>query len=168
MERLSVIEWAMNLAKDTATRSTCLSRQVGCVLLDKRNHVVGTGYNGAASGLIHCTDTGSCYKRTLGYKSGTGDEFCPAIHAEVNAVIQCKDVYEINSVFVTTSPCHTCTKMLLSTSAQTIYFEDDYDSVSGQQAKGIWIASGRKWVKLHRASNAVTAVDAMANKIRGV
>lgn len=164
MERLSVIEWAMDLAKSTATRSTCLSRKVGCVLLDNRNHVIGTGYNGSASGLQHCSDNGVCYKRAKGYASGTGDEICPAIHAEVNAVIQCKDVYSIHTVYVTTAPCHTCTKMLLSTNAQIIYYIDDYVSLSGMKARNMWENAGRKWIKLNRAPyvGALTSVNTMA------
>ena len=49
-------EWAMSMAKITALRATCLRRQVGCVLLNARGHVLATGVNGVASGLPHCDE----------------------------------------------------------------------------------------------------------------
>lgn len=45
--RLTVDEWALNLAVVTAHRSTCLRRHVGCVLLDAHNpcHVHGKDHS---------------------------------------------------------------------------------------------------------------------------
>jgi dCMP deaminase len=54
--RLTRDQWGMSLARLTAKRSTCLRRQVGCVLIDERGHVLATGYNGVASGLPHCNE----------------------------------------------------------------------------------------------------------------
>ena len=69
-----------------ATRSTCLRRQVGAVLVrDKR--ILATGYNGAPRGMAHCLDIG-CLREQLGIPSGERHELCRAIHAEQNAVIQ--------------------------------------------------------------------------------
>lgn len=47
-----------------ATRHSCLKRGVGAVLVkDKR--IIGTGYNGAASGIKSCRDLGYCYYEQL-------------------------------------------------------------------------------------------------------
>ena len=43
-------EYFMEVAKLTATRSTCLRRQVGAVIVKDR-HIIATGYNGAPRGL---------------------------------------------------------------------------------------------------------------------
>lgn len=149
--RPSIDEWAMGLAAECQKRSSCLSRQVGCVLLDSMNHVIGMGYNGSARGMSQCTDDKTCMKRALGFRSGEGDEYCPAIHAEQNALVQCSDTYKINTVYVTTSPCHTCAKMLLSTSARKIVFLDEYTGLSGRCAKEMWLKAGREWVNFYGA-----------------
>lgn len=138
MSRLTIPQWAMELVDVTAKRSTCIRRQVGCVLLNERNHVLSTGYNGAAAGLPHCNESGFCAKS--GFASGEGLDYCVAIHAEQNALLQCRNVYEIHSVFVTASPCITCTKLLLNTSARTIIYRDEYPH---PEAKCMWLASGK-------------------------
>lgn len=56
MTRLSADEWALKLAEVTALRGTCIRRQVGCVLTNKLNHIIATGYNGVARGLPHCNE----------------------------------------------------------------------------------------------------------------
>ena len=151
-------EWAMGLAQLTAKRSTCLRRQVGCVLLNERGHVLSTGYNGVASGLPHCNEiVGLTPEDPLksfhtpnacpGARSpsGTNLDGCQAIHAEQNALLQCHDVYQIHTCYVTTSPCITCTKLLLNTGCQRIIFTDKYPHPS---AKVLWLSSGREWYRL--------------------
>jgi hypothetical protein len=39
--------------------------------------------------------------------SGTGLDVCEAIHAEQNALLQCKDVEQIDTAYVTAMPCMT-------------------------------------------------------------
>lgn len=159
--RISRDEWAMQMAKLTSTRSTCFRRHVGCVLLNRRGHVLATGYNGVASGRPHCNETftekwvhpkapievrvATPYVCS-GAKSpsGTNLDGCQAIHAEQNALLQCKDVYEIDACYVTASPCITCTKLLLNTSCTKIIFLEDYPHA---EARDLWTSSGREWTK---------------------
>jgi deoxycytidylate deaminase len=51
---------------------------------------------------------------------------CEATHAEINALIQCKDTSDIHACYVTASPCVQCVKALANTSCQEIYFAVDY------------------------------------------
>jgi len=75
----------INLAKFVGTRSKCLSRQIGSVLVrDKR--VISLGYNGPPSGITPCASD-ECPRRTRGFKSGEGLELCVAVHSETNAII---------------------------------------------------------------------------------
>ena len=69
-----------------------------------------TGYNGNPSGFTHCIDE-PCEGSTS--KSGTDLDKCQAIHAEQNALLQCKDVYSIDRVYTTLEPCIHCIKLLL-------------------------------------------------------
>lgn len=168
--------WAMEMANVTAHRATCLRRSVGCVLLNKRGHVLATGYNGVASGRPHCNQKEVAVpsqRRFIGQQrtvkvydnypfacaaakapSGTQLDGCEAIHAEQNALLQCRDVYEIHSAFVTASPCVTCCKLLLNTSCERIVFEEEYPQ---PQAKQLWTQAGREWI--HRPRQAQVQVD---------
>lgn len=150
-------QWAMELALVTKNRTTCLRRQVGCVLLSNRGHVLSTGYNGVAAGLPHCNELASdhmlCHPEerypfscsAAQAVSGTELDGCQAIHAEQNALLQCRDVWQIHTCYVTTSPCITCTKLLLNTSCERIVFIDEYPH---QQARELWEKSGRVWMQL--------------------
>lgn len=68
--RKSWDEYFMEIAEIVKTRSTCLRRQVGAVIV-KDNRIITTGYNGAPSGLRHCTDIGGCELGAAAYSLGT-------------------------------------------------------------------------------------------------
>lgn len=140
--RPSKDEYFMDMALLVSERSTCLRRKVGAVLINKRKHVLATGYNGVASGQPHCLDI-PCIGANS--PSGTDLDLCEAVHAEQNALLQCRNVFEIDTCYVTVSPCMTCTKLLLNTSCQTIIFEEDYVD---QKARLLWERHDRKWVRI--------------------
>lgn len=154
MARPTRDEWAMSLAYLTAQRATCLRRQVGCVLLNERGHVLATGYNGVAAGQPHCNEEvwGDGAVLTWPHAcsgasapSGKDLDKCEAIHAEQNAMLQCRDVYQIHSCYVTVSPCITCVKLLLNTGCRRIIFNAPYPHSAAQE---LWERSGREWIHL--------------------
>lgn len=137
------------MAALVATRSTCLRRAVGAVLVNSRRHVLATGYNGVAAGRPHCNHHDmfdpvgyphACKGATA--PSGQKLDKCEAIHAEQNALLQCRDVFDIDTCYVTVSPCIHCTKLLLNTSCRRIVTASIYD----QRAAFLWIDSGRELV----------------------
>lgn len=131
--------WLM-IARVVSMRATCARRRVGCVLTDRHQQVLATGYNGPASKLPHCIDQ-PCSGARL--PSGTGLDLCEAIHAEQNALLQHRGpVQEIENVYCTTSPCIHCTKLLLATSAKRVYFLERYVN----DGHSLWTAAGREWV----------------------
>lgn len=78
----------MQSAMVVAGRSKCSSRQIGVVLV-KDGSVVSEGYNGAPRGSSLCQDRSQpCRRRQLGFGSGEGLDQCPAVHAEMNALLQ--------------------------------------------------------------------------------
>jgi len=126
-ERPSWDTYFLNLARQAATRSTCLRRQVGAVLVrDKR--VLATGYNGAPRGVAHCLDVG-CLREQMGIPSGERQELCRAIHAEQNAVIQAA-VHGIAidgaTLYCTLQPCVLCAKILINCGVHEIHYADGY------------------------------------------
>lgn len=149
--RPTVDQWLMGMAKLTASRSTCCRRNVGAILVDAKNRILSTGYNGVAVGLPHCTGDDNLVSNKfacpgVAAESGTNLDGCYAIHAEQNALLQCQNVDLIAACYTTTSPCMTCTKLLLNTSCQRIIFDEDYPNNS---AKDLWLFAGRKWGKIN-------------------
>ena len=134
----------LRLAREISTQGTCARKKVGCVLVNGRGHIIGTGRNGNASGLPHCI-VNPCKGASIpaGQKTGT----CEAIHAEANALLQCKDVYEIEVAYVTHSPCKQCIKLLLNTSCKFIIFSD-MSEAAHQDGLDMWTDSGRTWLHL--------------------
>jgi dCMP deaminase len=117
----------MRMADLVATRSTCLRRQVGAVLV-KEKRVLTTGYNGAPKGLRHCAEVG-CVRLQNNIESGTRHELCRGVHAEQNAVIQAayfgvsiKDAI----IYTTNFPCSVCAKILVNAGIVEVVYKDDY------------------------------------------
>lgn len=169
MPRITVDQWALRLASLTALRSTCLRRSVGAVLLDAAVHVLSTGYNGVAAGLPHCNeptapgqpgDNGPVYGHACSGSlspSGTNLDGCQAIHAEQNALLQCRDVMLVHTCYVTVSPCMTCAKLLLNTGCQRIVFNELYPG--SDQVADLWLGARREWSQV--------ALDGPTGLVRG-
>lgn len=105
----------MRMASLVASRSTCLRRHVGAILVRDRR-ILASGYNGAPQKLDHCLDVG-CLRAELGIPSGQRHELCRGIHAEQNAIIQ-SALFGVSTqdsvLYCTTKPCIICTKMLIN------------------------------------------------------
>ena len=102
------------ITKLVATRSTCLRANHGAVIV-RHNRILATGYNGAPSGLDHCTDLQECYRQKNGIPSGQQYEKCRALHAEQNALLQCARfgiAISPAQLYVTDIPCELCAKQL--------------------------------------------------------
>ena len=134
MNRPSWDEYFMKMAQLAASRSTCLRRQVGAVIVKDR-HVIATGYNGAPKGLPHCGDIGGCLREQLGVPSGERHELCRALHAEQNAIIQAATLaqsIEGATIYVTNQPCSICAKMIINAGIERIVVEDGYPDKMAQ------------------------------------
>ena len=86
MERVSKINYYLDIAKTVSQRSTCLRRRFGAIIV-KNDVIVSTGYNGAPRGRQNCNDIGTCMRDKLGIPRGERYELCRSIHAEANAII---------------------------------------------------------------------------------
>jgi dCMP deaminase len=127
-------EYFLQIAKYVATRSTCLRRKVGAVLVrDKR--ILTTGYNGAPKNVAHCLDVG-CLREKLKVPSGERHELCRGLHAEMNAIIQAA-IHGVridgSILYCTTMPCSLCAKMLINSGVAEIVAESGYsDSLASE------------------------------------
>jgi len=117
----------MRMAVLAASRSTCLRRHVGAVIVKERM-VLSTGYNDTPRGLPNCGD-GGCARCASEAPSGTGLDTCLCIHAEQNSVVQA--AYHGVSVagatiYTTHQPCLTCAKLIVNAGIRRIVFSGEY------------------------------------------
>ncbi|MEW6447887.1 MAG: cytidine/deoxycytidylate deaminase family protein [Bacillota bacterium] len=123
----------MTVAKVVSTRSTCVRRRVGAIIV-KEKRILSTGYNGAPSGLAHCLDIG-CLREKQGVRSGERHELCRGLHAEQNAILQAA-VYGVSiagaTVYTTHQPCVLCAKMLVQAKIERVVFRGDYPDALAQ------------------------------------
>ncbi|NLZ38067.1 MAG: cytidine deaminase [Firmicutes bacterium] len=127
-------DYFMEITRMVATRSTCLRRSVGAVIIkDKR--ILATGYNGAPSGLAHCEEVG-CIRQQKQVPSGERHELCRGLHAEQNAILQAA-MYGVSisgaTIYCTTHPCVVCAKMIINAGMKEIVIAEGYpDEMSAQ------------------------------------
>ena len=162
IERAALIKWDTyfhRICCSVATKSPCLSRKIGAILV-KDKIVVATGFNGPARGIPHCGKdrfekdevlresmedvlpavaggiAKICPRQLLDYKSGEGLHLCPAEHAERNCIASAARVGV--SVKGTTLymncclPCKNCITLLINAGISEIVVEDviHYDKYS--------------------------------------
>ena len=86
MERVSKINYYLDIAQTVSERSTCLRKRFGAIIV-KNDSIVSTGYNGAPRGRENCCDLRFCLREHLGIPRGERYEMCRSVHAEANAII---------------------------------------------------------------------------------
>ncbi len=117
----------MRIAQEVSTRSTCLRRQTGAILV-KNKRILTTGYNGAPRGIKHCAEVG-CLRENLDIPSGERHELCRGLHAEQNAIIQAAlhgVPIEGSILYTTHQPCIVCVKMIINAGIKKIFYLDEY------------------------------------------
>ena len=120
-------DYFMNLVTLISSRSTCLRRHIGALLV-KEHRILATGYNGAPPGIPHCFEVG-CLRQQMNIPSGERSELCRAVHAEQNALLQCARFgvsSEGSTLYSTHFPCVHCVKSLLSAKIIRIVYQQDY------------------------------------------
>ncbi len=126
-ERVSWDEYFIAFAHLAASRSTCLRRKVGAVIV-RDKHIISTGYNGAPKGVRHCSETG-CLREKLKVPSGQRHELCRGLHAEQNAIIQAA-LYGISTdsgvIYCTNQPCVICAKMIINAGIRKVVYAEGY------------------------------------------
>jgi dCMP deaminase len=129
-------EYFIKIAGVVASRSTCIRRHYGAVIVKDRV-IVSTGYNGAPRGSINCIDIDKCMRRELNVPSGERYELCEAVHAEQNAIIngapeRMKDAtiyiagFEEDDSAADGRPCKLCSRMIKNAGLrEVIYLSKD-------------------------------------------
>ncbi len=137
MDRPDKTMYFLNIALSVAARSTCLRRKFGAVIV-KDNIIVGTGYNGNARGVVNCHEVG-CIKDLMDAPQGKAYDYCPAVHAEENAIINSNRADRIDATlyiagldregsYTMAVPCQRCQRKIINSQiAEVVILKDDGD-----------------------------------------
>lgn len=126
----------IEIAKVVSSRSTCLRRKYGAVIV-KDKVIISTGYNGSPRGMENCIDMRRCRREELKVPAGERYELCEAVHAEQNAIINGSPErmrnaviyiagFEENRSFANGKPCKLCDRMIRNARiSEVIYLKKD-------------------------------------------
>ncbi len=126
-ERPSWDEYFMNISRVVASRSNCVKRKVGAVIvLDRR--IISTGYNGTPRGVRNCSE-GGCPRCAGAAESGSRLDECLCSHGEENAITQ--SAYHGVSVrgatiYTNLCPCLMCTKMIINAGIVEVVYDSEF------------------------------------------
>lgn len=134
MDRVSKINYYLDIAETVAERSTCLLKNYGCIIV-KNDEIIATGYNGAPRGRKNCIDLGYCTKKkTFPEVRHGGYDACRSVHAEQNAMLSTsRDKMIGSSLYLVgvkkasneyeegASPCQMCRKLIINAGIDTVY-----------------------------------------------
>ena len=111
----------LKMASIWAQNSYCKRRQVGALLV-KDKMIISDGYNGTPSGFENnCEDENN---RTFPY----------VLHAEANAitkVAKSNNSSDGATLYVTSSPCLECSKLIIQAGIKRVIFYDNYHHDDG-------------------------------------
>ncbi|MEM4630781.1 MAG: dCMP deaminase family protein [Candidatus Diapherotrites archaeon] len=120
-------EYFMNIAKEVATRSNCIKRKIGAVIVSEKR-IVSTGYNGTPRGVKNCNE-GGCKRCNSFAQSGTKLDECWCSHAEENAIVQAA-YHGISTkgatIYTTYNPCLNCSKMIINAGIKEVVYNAEY------------------------------------------
>lgn len=135
MQKPSWDEYFMSVADAVKSRSSCIRRQVGAVIV-RNKQIVSTGYNGTPRGVKNCNEGGCerCNTPSEQIPSGTGLDRCSCCHGEENAIVQAAlhgMRTEGSDLYTTNVPCTTCAKMAINAGVSKIVFSGSYPDELG-------------------------------------
>ena len=115
-KQLKLDERYLRMALIWAENSYCIRRQVGALLV-KNKMIISDGYNGTPSGFENkCEDEND---RTKPY----------VLHAEANAITKVAKSHNSSegaTLYVTSSPCLECSKLIIQAGILRVVFSEPY------------------------------------------
>lgn len=106
----------LRMAAIWSENSYCKRRQVGAILV-KDNMIISDGFNGTPAGFENCCEDKE--GRTLPY----------VLHAEANAITKVARSHnssEGSTLYVTSSPCMECSKLIIQAGIKRVVFSEYY------------------------------------------
>lgn len=111
----------MRMAKVWAENSYCKRRQVGALLV-KDKMIISDGYNGTPCGFENVCEDDTDHTKPY------------VLHAEANAitkVARSNNSSEGATMYVTTSPCIECAKLIIQSGIKRVVYAETYHTPDG-------------------------------------
>jgi len=120
-KQLAIDKRYLKMARIWASNSYCIRKKVGALLV-KDKMIISDGYNGTPSGFENeCEDE---HDMTKSY----------VLHAEANAitkVAKSNNSSEGSTLYITTSPCMECSKLIIQAGISRVVYEEKYRITDG-------------------------------------
>lgn len=127
-----ILDWDsyfMAMAHLSAKRSKDPSTQVGSVIVNQQNRIVGIGYNGFPSG---CEDNCFPWGKTGEFLA---TKYPYVVHAELNAILNANQIVRGCTLYVSLFPCNECAKAIIQAGISKIVYESNkYKDTQSVQA----------------------------------
>ena len=140
MDRVSKENYYLDIAQTVATRSTCLRKSFGAIIV-KNDTIISTGYNGAPRGRKNCSDLCTCIRDELNIPRGERYELCRSVHSEANAIIAAPREQMLGSTLYMacldsktgelvpdTNSCAMCKKLIINAGIEKVIIRNTPDS----------------------------------------
>ena len=116
-------EYFMGVAVLSSKRSKDPNTNVGACIVNKKNRIVGIGYNGMPYG---------CDDKEFPWGNDKSDflncKYPYVVHAEPNAILNSTCPLDDCKLYVTLFPCNECAKLIIQSGIkEIIYMSDKYD-----------------------------------------
>jgi len=146
-KRINYISWDnyfMGVAILSSMRSKDPNTQVGACIVNKKNRIIGIGYNGLPIGL-------NDDEFPWGNEGNYLDTKYPyVVHAEPNAILNSIEKLDNATIYVTLFPCNECSKLVIQSGIkELVYLDDKYNNTESDIAsKRMLDAAGVSYRKL--------------------
>ena len=129
--RLDKDNYYLKIAEAVLSRSTCLHRRYGAVIV-KDDEIISTGYNGAPRGMPNCDELGYCFREHEQIPHGERYEACRSVHGEANAIISASRRDMIGAILYLAGkeadgspifdgePCDMCKRLIINAGISTV------------------------------------------------
>ncbi len=111
----------LRMAKIWAENSYCVRKKVGALLV-KDKMIISDGYNGTPEGFENVCEDGNGITKSY------------VLHAEANAITKVAKSNNSalgSTLYVTTSPCIECSKLIIQSGIKRVVFCEKYRDTSG-------------------------------------
>jgi len=120
-KQLAIDKRYLRMARIWASNSYCIRKKVGALIV-KDKMIISDGYNGTPSGFENeCEDDNDVTKSYV-------------LHAEANAitkVAKSNNSSDGSTLYITTSPCMECSKLIIQAGISRVVFEEKYRITDG-------------------------------------
>lgn len=124
----------MGLTYFVSTRSSCIDRKVGAIIV-KDKTIIATGMNGAPRGIEDCMERNECIRKDRDKSLGKDYENCYSAHAEVNAIANHAFVggpdMKNSTLYTVVFPCVICAKLIINAGIKRIVYAEGLKNDSG-------------------------------------